>query len=255
VRQYCGPGSPSIRGKRWGERLEQSLPWGRQERGSSDRDPRTANSERCFGVRLSRGEALCCAAMGGSAWTVRHAPVGVKSYTRRDHPVIYVDVPAPEVGNPADIPGVPPQSPAQGPFPLAPPPRQAGPTAAREEVIARQRHGNASLFVTEALARSERAAGRRTLPHPAARFTSAPRRLLLPAPGLPVPGCPGSTSPAPRFTGSRPRPPAMAAGGGQLLPPGPPCPAARAAATAAGRPGPAPTGGPSPQGRPRPARP
>src|SRR4029453_18337335 len=31
-----------VRGKRWGERLEQSLSWGRQERGSPDR---TANSE------------------------------------------------------------------------------------------------------------------------------------------------------------------------------------------------------------------
>src|SRR4029450_7184779 len=43
-------------------------------------------------MSLSGGGALWCSAMGVARRTVRHHPVGVKSYTRRDHPVIYVDV-------------------------------------------------------------------------------------------------------------------------------------------------------------------
>ena len=109
--------------------------------------------------------------MGVARRTVRHRPVGVKSYTRRDHPVIYVDVRPRFVGirrisrefphklQPATVlrprpPGEPDQPQAEkggGLWHL--PWERPGP-------------------LTEALARSERAAGRRTLPRPAARSGS-----------------------------------------------------------------------------------
>src|SRR5215204_5481647 len=86
-----------------------------------------------------------------------------------------------------------------------------------KEVIPGTCHGSAPVPVTEALARSERAAGRRTLPRPAARF-----HLQLRAE-------PGERWP----------------------PPGPPSRAGPGAAVEGTRPGPARLPGPSPQGRPR----
>src|SRR5829696_10185698 len=110
--------------------------------------------------------------MGVARRTVRHHPVGVKSYTRRDHPVIYVDVRLRIRGNPSDVPGVPPQTTAWQPFSAGPPSRRAGPTADREGGDLWHLPWERPGPLTEALARSERAAGRRTLPRPAARFMS-----------------------------------------------------------------------------------
>ena len=60
-------------------------------KGSSDR---SANSEfRAMLLDVAEpGGGSWCSAMGVARRTVRHHPVGVKSYTRRYHPVIYVDV-------------------------------------------------------------------------------------------------------------------------------------------------------------------
>src|SRR5918999_5132537 len=122
--------------------------------------------------------------MGVASRTVRHLLVGVKSYTRRDHPVIYVDVRLQIVGirrtgrefphklQPATVlrrlrhPGEPArQRPQEGGGPCYLPWERPGP-------------------MTEALARSERAAGRRTLPRPAARCIS---KVTRPHGGTPGP--------------------------------------------------------------------
>jgi hypothetical protein len=124
-------------------------------------------------VSLSRGEALWCSAMGVARRTVRHRPVGVKSYTRRDHPVIYVDARLEFVGIRRTPREFPTQTAACNRSPARPQASRSEPQA-RKEVVPGTCHGSAPVPVTEALARSERAAGRRTLPHPAARFISEP---------------------------------------------------------------------------------
>ena len=105
---------------------------GGDRKGEARTDPRTANSERCFRMSLSRGEALCCSAMGVARRTVRHHPVGVKSYTGRDHPVIYVDVRLQKVGIRRTSREFPHKLAPWPPFPPAPPPWRAGPTRPRE---------------------------------------------------------------------------------------------------------------------------
>src|SRR5215218_505983 len=80
--------------------------------------------------------------------------------------------PAPEGGNPPDIQGVPTQTTACNRSPPAPPSRRAGPTSDQEGGDLRHLPWERPGLLTEALARSERAAGRRTLPRPAARFMS-----------------------------------------------------------------------------------
>src|SRR4029453_12893488 len=106
--------------------------------------------------------------MGVAHRTVRHRPVGVKSYTRRDHPVIYVDVRPKFVGIRRTSREFPHK--LQPATVLRPrPPGEPVQHRPRKEVVPGTCHGSAPVPMTEALARSERAAGRRTLPRPPAR--------------------------------------------------------------------------------------
>ena len=185
MRQSCNS-EFGVHGKRWGS-ASSSPCRGGDRKGEARTDPRSANSERCFWMSLSRGEALWCSAMGVARRTVRHHPVGVKSYTRRDHPVIYVDV-RPKIVGIRRTSGEFPHKlqPATVLRRLRPPGEPVQPQA-RKEVIPGTCHGSAPVPMTEALARSERAAGRRTLPRPAARFMSGPRLLGHRVPGSPAP--------------------------------------------------------------------
>jgi hypothetical protein len=79
----------------------------------------------------------------------------------------------------------PPQLAVQPPFPLAPPPGEPAARRPGKEVIPGTCHGSAEVSVTKALARSERAAARRTLPRPAARFIPGPKTVLARPPILP----------------------------------------------------------------------
>ena len=116
-----------VRGKRWGERLEQFLSWGRQERGSPDR---TANSERCFLMSLSLGGGSLLQCHGGSASDCTAPPCWSQIvYTSRPSCDLR-RCPAEVRGNPPDIQGVPTQTTACNRSP-APPSRRAGPTAGR----------------------------------------------------------------------------------------------------------------------------
>src|SRR5215213_11727098 len=90
--------------------------------------------------------------------------------------------PTPEGGNPPDIPGVPSQTTAA--TVLRRPATQAGrPETDREGGDLWHLPWERPGPLTEALARSERAAGRRTLPRPAARFMSGVPKHRCPARG------------------------------------------------------------------------
>src|SRR5215211_8592705 len=97
--------------------------------------------------------------MGVARRTVRHRPVGVKSYARRDHPVIYVDVRLQIGGNRRTSREFPHKLQPGHRSPPTPPPRRAGPTADREGGDLWHLPWERPGPLTEALARSERAAG------------------------------------------------------------------------------------------------
>src|SRR4029453_1586221 len=99
-------------------------------------------------------------------------PVGVKSYTRRDHPVIYVAVRPKIVGIR--------RTSTEFPHKLQPATVLRRPRPQGEPVRPQAQEGGGPwhlpwerpVSVTEALARSERAAGGGTPPRPAAPFLS-----------------------------------------------------------------------------------
>src|SRR4029453_1632978 len=79
---------------------------------------------------------------------------------------------APDGGNPSDIHGVPSQTTACNRSPPAPPSRRAARPRTQEGGDPRHLPWERPGLLTEALARSERPAGGRPLPRPAARFMS-----------------------------------------------------------------------------------
>jgi len=130
VRQYCDSELREFAVSA-GERLEQSLSWGRQERGSPDRSANGEFRAMLLGVAEPGGGSLV-QCHGGSASDCT-APPGWSQ-------IVYTSIsscdlrrcPAPERGNPPDIRGVPSQTTACNRSPPAPPPRRAGPTRTRE---------------------------------------------------------------------------------------------------------------------------
>ena len=173
-----------------GVRLEQFLSWGRQERGSSDR---SANGEfRAMLLDVAEpggGSLVRC--HGGSATDCTAPPCWSQIvYTSRSSCDLR-RCPAPDGGNPPDIPGVPPQTTACNRSPPAPPARPAGPTADREGGDLWHLPWERPGLLTEALARSERAAGWED-PSPARPLD--PRSMSTSRPSAPAaPGpCPGS---------------------------------------------------------------
>ena len=147
---------------------------GGDRKGEARTDPRTANSERCFWMSLSRGGGSLVHCHGGSATDCTVPPCWSQIvYTSRSSCDLR-RCPAPDRGNPPHIPGVPPQTTACNRSPRLRPPGEPARPQAREGGgpwhLPWERPGP----LTEALARSERAAGRRTLPRPAARFMSGP---------------------------------------------------------------------------------
>src|SRR5919112_280983 len=105
--------------------------------------------------------------MGVARRTVRHHPVGVKSYTRRYHPVIYVDVRLRRWES-AGHPGSSHTNCRLQPFSAGPATQASRPDRDWEGGDLWHLPWERPGPLTEALARSERAAGRRTLPRPAA---------------------------------------------------------------------------------------
>jgi hypothetical protein len=169
VRQYCNPEYAETAASAWGSASGCSCRGGGEE-GEARTDPRTTNQSDGSGERLSRGTAIpACHGGSGTDCTTRPMWSQIVHGLRSS-----CDLPRFRAHQ-RESSGHPGSSLPKPYTPAAPPSRRDRRRPQRGGDPRSSAMGDATVFVTKALACSERAAGWWTHLHPAARFMSGPR--------------------------------------------------------------------------------